>query len=192
MANLAFHPQCICCWARMEEVRYLGLPLQTGLANCPSCKEQHKYVISERVMNLSRISIPAGYNGTIERKFYVESEEQKTRGSSDGKLPISTSGVKCSLCGKAGPQDKMKYTSKGPSGPEQYEMVWFCEDNCWSKRGKIVGSRVGMGCPYWKEGSCKCSNPPYPCSLEKGDYRTSCYVYRDAPKKSILSRILGR
>ncbi len=90
--------------------------------------------------------------------------------------------VKCLLCGKTRPVNQMRgcYEEKG-------QTVGFCTRTCWRKRGRILGSKDGVGCPYYNEDRM-CVPPmgePSPCTFKFkiGPTFTACHVYRTYPRR---------
>jgi len=86
--------------------------------------------------------------------------------------------TQCAVCGKPVEEEKMK-----THGDDVYvKKTYYCGDDCWSKRGRVIGSEAGLGCPFYNED--RMCVPPgedvsvaLPCSLYGGSYRDSCYVY---------------
>lgn len=90
--------------------------------------------------------------------------------------------VKCLLCGKTRPVNQMRgcYEEKG-------QTVGLCTRTCWRKRGRVLGSKDGVGCPYYNEDRM-CVPPggePSPCTFKFkiGPIFTACYVYRTYPTR---------
>ena len=83
--------------------------------------------------------------------------------------------VKCDVCGRERPTLEMRYVVK----PDRVGKFWFCEDTCWSKRGRLVGSAYSgaMACPFYSSGMCKVGNGSNVCSLQYGTY-DNCHVHR--------------
>jgi len=82
----------------------------------------------------------------------------------------------CAICGKKRPYKEMSGFG------EEEKKIWFCSDTCWEKRGRIVGSKDGKGCPYYRK-DMMCKSPSgilLPCSFtfKVGSNYTFCYVYR--------------
>ncbi len=92
MTDLVFSPECLNCGSKMEEVRALGLAMEGGSIYCPKCNEHHNYHIFKSEMILKRVSVPVGYTGQTERKFYPLEKMSKRKVSItfDVILPIST------------------------------------------------------------------------------------------------------
>jgi hypothetical protein len=81
--------------------------------------------------------------------------------------------LSCPICGKI-----RSVTETKPCGDQR-----FCEDSCWSKRGRVIKHGIGSSCPYYTEGVCRAGGRDTGlCSLQEGTYRTSCHVYAMHPK----------
>ena len=68
------------------------------------------------------------------------------------------------------------------SGDDVYETkTYYCSEECWNKRGRIVGSQAGSGCPFYNaDRMCVPPGPDQnmaPCSLPKGWIHNRCYAY---------------
>lgn len=87
--------------------------------------------------------------------------------------------VKCALCGKTRPVTETNYTKL------EGQVNRFCVDTCWGKRGCIIGSKDGVGCPYYTEDKmCMAGRgEPSRCTFtfKVGPSFTSCYVFRTHP-----------
>ena len=86
--------------------------------------------------------------------------------------------LQCAICGKNMEEKEMKVYGDGVYTVKTY----YCSDDCWFKRGRVVGSKLGFGCLFYN--SDRMCVPPdegiaeaVPCSLKKGSYRSSCIVY---------------
>jgi hypothetical protein len=81
--------------------------------------------------------------------------------------------TKCALCGKKRSEKELR------SFGEKERRRSFCLDTCWSKRGKIVGSKLysAKQCPYYSKGMCTASGDNI-CSLQFGTYNSACFVYK--------------
>jgi hypothetical protein len=77
--------------------------------------------------------------------------------------------VTCPICGTVRPASEMK----------PCEDKYFCE-GCWSKRGRVLKSGYGTGCPNYHEGVCIIRGSDTGlCSLGPGKYyATECFAYR--------------
>ena len=81
----------------------------------------------------------------------------------------------CAICGKALNSPAPHHYDSG------LETQSFCSDACWDRRGRVIGSQAGSGCPYYN--ADRMCVPPVPgapvlpCSLGSGSYSTSCFVY---------------
>lgn len=75
--------------------------------------------------------------------------------------------VRCAICGKVRPVTETK----------QCEDKWFCEELCWSKRGRVIKAGTGTDCPFYSEGMCTAGDGDFLCSLQSGSYESSCHVY---------------
>ena len=69
-----FVPMCMNCEAVMEKVEDWGMGMQGGSCDCPKCGEQHSYRITSGVMTLSRVSVPIGCAGPVEKVFHHSQE----------------------------------------------------------------------------------------------------------------------
>ena len=84
---------------------------------------------------------------------------------------------RCVICGKFVEEEKMKIYGDGV----YTEKTHYCSDDCWFKRGRIMGSKLGFGCPFFNEDRM-CVPPDVgifeavPCSLTTGRY-SSCFVF---------------
>lgn len=85
--------------------------------------------------------------------------------------------VKCALCGKTRPVTETDY-HRSVEG----QVKRFCKDTCWIKRGRIIGSKDGVGCPYYTEDRMCVAGlgEPSPCSFtfRVGPSFTACHIYR--------------
>jgi hypothetical protein len=84
--------------------------------------------------------------------------------------------VKCAICGRTRPVTETDYTKWGD------ELNWFCKDTCWEKRGRIIGSKDGIGCPYYTEDRMCTAGVGYPshCTFyfKLGPSHIFCNVYK--------------
>jgi hypothetical protein len=98
--------------------------------------------------------------GTSDFKRFVDSYPE---------LQQKTETNKCALCGKERPVTEMRMFL-----PNHL----FCTDTCWTKRGRIIGSKLpgAQTCPFYSEGMCMVDDGNNVCSLGSGSY-TTCYVY---------------
>ena len=78
--------------------------------------------------------------------------------------------TQCAICGKPVGEEKMKKYGD------------YCSEGCWFKRGRVLGSKEGLGCPFYNEDRM-CVPPDkdismaLPCSVFGGSYLTACDVY---------------
>ncbi len=76
--------------------------------------------------------------------------------------------VSCAVCGKV----------RLVTETRQCEDKRFCIETCWRKRGHVIRHGIGTGCPHYQEGVCVIGERDTGlCSLQEGNYRSSCNVY---------------
>ena len=90
--------------------------------------------------------------------------------------------AKCLLCGKTRPVTQMRGCEE-----KKEQIVGFCARTCWRRRGLILGSKDGVGCPYYTKDRM-CLPPvgtPSPCTFrfKIGPSFTACHVYRTYPRR---------
>jgi ankyrin repeat protein len=92
---------------------------------------------------------------------------------------------KCAVCGKH--VDETEQTKVYGDGVHS-KKTYYCSDDCWSKRGIVVGSKLDIGCKFYDKTTRMCSTfdldsegnylsaERVPCSLQSRNY-LSCNVY---------------
>ena len=89
--------------------------------------------------------------------------------------------IECTVCGKTRPVTEA-HSAQWMGGQMGGELYWFCKDTCWERRGLIIGSEDGIGCPYYTEDKmCTAGGVgSSPCSfaLEIGPDFRYCNVYK--------------
>ena len=103
----------------------------------------------------------AGYDDSKIRRFVDQYPEKH------GTVENNT----CALCGKIRPVSELEWYR------EDEQRKWFCIDECWAQRGKVLKSGIGTDCPLYSAGMCKAGNGDNLCSLMKGNYKHDCHVY---------------
>jgi HEAT repeat protein len=68
-SDLVFAPECVACGRPMERISGLGTALEGGEIRCPHCSEVHRYLISSRMLTVTRVSVPEGYTGVYVKRF---------------------------------------------------------------------------------------------------------------------------
>lgn len=86
--------------------------------------------------------------------------------------------TQCSICGKPVEEEKARRYGDGVYVKKTY----YCSDECWFKRGRVLGSKEGVRCPFYNEDRM-CVTPgkdismAVPCTVFRGNYLTACDVY---------------
>jgi len=103
--------------------------------------------------------------------------------------------VECAICGKTRPVTETDYTQL------EGKLNRFCKDTCWEKRGRIIGSKDGVGCPYYtKDRMCTAGRAPARApapshctfSLKIGPSYIFCNVYKIHPFDPLRGLYLGK
>jgi hypothetical protein len=80
--------------------------------------------------------------------------------------------VQCAICAERRPVTETRFCYG-----DDRTVYRFCRDACWGRRGEILGSKLGEGCPFYSRGMCTAGDGDHLCSLRTGSYATSCAVY---------------
>jgi tetratricopeptide (TPR) repeat protein len=143
---------------------------------CSDLAELLANIGDARAIPLLKRMLDRGCFSSSSQVYFVE-EFVKKYPDLHGKVETS----ECAVCGKNRPVAEMRRASERFGSPFKY----FCSDTCWSKRGRIVGSKFpgAKNCPYYSEGICRAGGD-HTCSLSFGSYDTTCFVYKSSVKGS--------